>query len=110
MKKSIKTSCLISLIFIACSFTSNAASEEVRPGVFRTPDERFENLKDYFFTPHYIEVDSQLGKLRMHYVDVGHSARTFDEPLFRKLLLRGMACAAGENPLLLSELSCKIKK
>jgi len=39
--------------------------------VFRTPDERFENLKDYPFTPHYLEVDSQLGKLRMHYVDVG---------------------------------------
>jgi len=62
---------LISLILIACSFASNALSEEIRPGVFRTPDERFENLKDYSFAPHYLEVDSQLGKLRMHYVDVG---------------------------------------
>ena len=62
---------LISLILIACSFASNALSEEIRPGVFRTLDERFENLKDYSFAPHYLEVDSQRGKLRMHYVDVG---------------------------------------
>ena len=46
-------------------------SKEIRPGVFRTPEERFENLKAYAFEPHYLEVDSQLGKLRMHYVDVG---------------------------------------
>ena len=37
----------------------------------RTPDERFENLKDYAFAPNYFEVDSKIGKLRMHYVDVG---------------------------------------
>ncbi len=63
--------CLISLILIACGFASIAFSEETRPGVIRTPDKRFENLKDYSFVPHYLEVDSQLGKLRMHYVDVG---------------------------------------
>jgi len=39
--------------------------------VLRTPDERFENLKDYPFAPNYLEVDGQAGKLRMHYVDVG---------------------------------------
>jgi len=61
---------LMSLILIAWCFASSALSGEIRPGVFRTPDERFENLKDYSFTPHYLEVDSQLGKLRMHYVDV----------------------------------------
>lgn len=33
----------------------------------RTPDNRFENLKDYPFSPHYVEV----GGLRMHYVDEG---------------------------------------
>ena len=54
-----------------CSFTISAAAEEIRPGVFRTPDERFESLEDYPFTPHYVEVDSKIGKLRMHYVDVG---------------------------------------
>ncbi|MDP2948166.1 MAG: haloalkane dehalogenase [Chloroflexota bacterium] len=35
--------------------------------VLRTPDERFADLPDYPFTPHYVEVDS----LRIHYVDEG---------------------------------------
>ena len=56
---------------IVCGAAISATAEEVRQGVFRTPDERFENLKDYPFAPHYLEVDSKLGKLRMHYVDVG---------------------------------------
>ncbi len=33
----------------------------------RTPDDRFANLKDYLFNPHYTEVAG----LRMHYVDEG---------------------------------------
>ena len=33
----------------------------------RTPDHRFENLPDYPFTPHYLDLDG----LRMHYVDEG---------------------------------------
>jgi haloalkane dehalogenase len=36
--------------------------------IFRTPDERFENLPGYDFAPHYAEV----GGLRLHYVDEGH--------------------------------------
>ena len=35
--------------------------------ILRTPDERFQNLPDYPFAPHYIEVDD----MRMHYVDEG---------------------------------------
>jgi haloalkane dehalogenase len=35
--------------------------------VFRTPDERFENLPGYDFEPHYADVDG----LRMHYLDEG---------------------------------------
>lgn len=35
--------------------------------VLRTPDDRFENLPDYDFAPHYVEVDG----LRMHYLDEG---------------------------------------
>jgi haloalkane dehalogenase len=35
--------------------------------VLRTPDERFENLKDFPFSPHYVDIDG----LRMHYVDEG---------------------------------------
>jgi haloalkane dehalogenase len=35
--------------------------------ILRTPEERFANLPDYPFTPHYAEVDG----LRIHYVDEG---------------------------------------
>jgi haloalkane dehalogenase len=35
--------------------------------VFRTPDERFEDLPGYSWEPHYVHVDG----LRMHYVDEG---------------------------------------
>ncbi|HWU68582.1 MAG TPA: haloalkane dehalogenase [Stenotrophobium sp.] len=35
--------------------------------ILRTPDERFENLPDYPFAPHY----RMLGELRMHYLDEG---------------------------------------
>jgi len=38
----------------------------------RTPEERFENLPDYPFTPNYVHVDDGEGStLRMHYVDEG---------------------------------------
>ena len=38
----------------------------------RTPDERFTNLPDYPFQPHYIDVDdTEGGLLRLHYVDEG---------------------------------------
>lgn len=40
--------------------------------VLRTPDERFDNLPDYPFEPHYTEVDSGAGpKLRIHHIDEG---------------------------------------
>jgi haloalkane dehalogenase len=35
--------------------------------IFRTPDERFENLPGYSFEPHYTELDG----LRLHHVDEG---------------------------------------
>ena len=38
----------------------------------RTPDERFENLKDYPFEPHYLTIDdTEGGELRVHYLDEG---------------------------------------
>ena len=37
--------------------------------VVRTPEDRFEKLKDYPFGPHYVSVDSTV---RMHYVDEGN--------------------------------------
>jgi len=45
--------------------------------ILRTPNERFEKLKDFPFKPHYIEVpDGQGGELRIHYLDEGN--RKFD--------------------------------
>ena len=44
-----------------------AISDEIREGVLRTPDERFQNLEDYPFEPNYIMIDG----LRVHYLDEG---------------------------------------
>ena len=35
-------------------FSFNLYGDEIREGVLRTPDERFENLKDYPFKPNYM--------------------------------------------------------
>jgi len=40
--------------------------------ILRTPDERFENLPDYPFSPNYLTVDdTEGGEIRIHYVDEG---------------------------------------
>lgn len=45
---------------------------EIRPGVRRTPDERFAGLPGYDFAPHYVDIaGGALGPLRMHYLDEG---------------------------------------
>ena len=49
----------------------------------RTPDTRFENLPDYDFEPHYVDVDD----LRMHYVDTGPANGPTNSPVI--LLLHG---------------------
>lgn len=42
------------------------------PSVLRTPDDRFRDLPDFGFAPHYLHVeDAALGSLRMHYLDEG---------------------------------------
>jgi haloalkane dehalogenase len=42
--------------------------------VLRTPDQRFANLTDFPFTPHYREVkDSDGTALRIHYLDEGRA-------------------------------------
>lgn len=46
---------------------SATTPKEVRPGVLRTPDERFENLPEFDFQPHYKDL---LG-YRVHYLDEG---------------------------------------
>ena len=55
-------------IFLIISLTSfNLFSYEVKNGVLRTPDERFQNLKDYPYEPNYMMIDG----LRIHYLDEG---------------------------------------
>lgn len=39
-------------------------------GIMRTPDDRFLNLLDYPYFPHYVDIDG----MRMHYVDEGSSS------------------------------------
>ncbi len=39
----------------------------MRPGVLRTPDERFEQIADFPFQSHYVEIDGY----RIHYLDEG---------------------------------------
>ena len=50
-------------LFLSFSLYGN----EIKEGVLRTPDERFENLKDYPFKPNYMMIDG----LRIHYLDEG---------------------------------------
>ena len=40
--------------------------------VLRTPDNQFESLSGYNFTPNYVDIqDVDLGVMRVHYVDEG---------------------------------------
>jgi haloalkane dehalogenase len=52
---------------VLCLLVSAISADQIRPGVFRTPDERFEKLTGFDFQPQYIEV---MG-FRVHYVDEG---------------------------------------
>lgn len=73
--------------------------------VLRTPDERFVNLPDYSFQPHYLTVKSEEGTaLRMHYVDEGKGSPVVllhGEPswsyLYRKMVR--VFAAAGRRAL-----------
>ena len=52
---------------VALALAGAAVGEEIRPGVFRTPDERFQNLPGFDFAPHYVDVAGY----RVHYLDEG---------------------------------------
>lgn len=54
------------LVFISL-FIAPVMAQEIRSGVFRTPDERFANLPAFPFKPHYQEIAGY----RMHYLDEG---------------------------------------
>ena len=56
------------LLLLSLLLATNAWAEiEISQGVLRTPDDRFEDLKDYPFDPNYMEIDG----LRIHYLDEG---------------------------------------
>ena len=56
------------LLLLVLLLVTNAWAEiEISQGVLRTPDDRFEDLKDYPFNPNYMEIDG----LRIHYLDEG---------------------------------------
>ena len=58
---------LLFALLVGVSLNQEILSDEVAPGVLRTPDERFENLQDYPFEANYMEIDG----LRIHYLDEG---------------------------------------
>ena len=58
---------ICTIVFSIVLFSMSALADEISPGIFRTPDTRFDNLPDFPFTPNYIELDG----LRFHYVDEG---------------------------------------
>ena len=58
---------ILSLAASAVLVLATAAADEIRPGVFRTPDERFENLPGFDFEPHYKDVNGY----RIHFLDEG---------------------------------------
>ena len=54
-------------LLLSSMLAGAALGQEVRPGVLRTPDSRFDNLPDYPFAPNYVEIDGY----RVHYLDEG---------------------------------------
>lgn len=60
-----KSSLGILTLCVACS--AAAVADEIKPGILRTPDERFEDLPGFDFEPHYVEI----GDYRVHYLDEG---------------------------------------
>jgi len=73
------------------------------PTVLRTPDERFLNLPDYAFEPHYLTLqDPRFGALRVHRVDEGPRAAPVvlmlhGEPTWAYLYRKLIAPVAAEN-------------
>ena len=61
-----KIVCMVASVFLGM-LANIALADEVRPGVLRTPDSRFENLPGYDFEPHYADIRGY----RVHYLDDG---------------------------------------
>lgn len=63
MSNRILNAIAIASIFLGVTMTA----DEIRPGVLRTPDERFANLADFDFEPQYQDIAGY----RVHYLDEG---------------------------------------
>ena len=50
---------------------ARAGAQPLRDDALRTPEERFRDLPDYPWTPHYVSDLPSLAGLRMHYLDEG---------------------------------------
>jgi tRNA(adenine34) deaminase len=62
---------LLTDFFRARRQESRAGAEPVREDALRTPEQRFEGLPDYPWTPRYVSDLPALAGLRMHYLDEG---------------------------------------
>lgn len=62
-----KRTCLLAILGIALSTAFSTKADEIAPGILRTPDARFEGLKDFPYPPNYLQV----GAYRIHYLDEG---------------------------------------
>ena len=58
-----------SVALLLMTFSELCSAEEIRTGVLRTPDSRFENLSGYNFQPHYLNISG----FRVNYIDEGPS-------------------------------------
>jgi haloalkane dehalogenase len=59
---------LLAALFITGILSGGSTmADEIRPGVLRTPDSRFDNLPGYDFEPHY----EMIRGYRVHYLDEG---------------------------------------
>ncbi|MCB1686628.1 MAG: haloalkane dehalogenase [Pseudomonadales bacterium] len=54
-------------LLLLLGLTLPASADEISPGIWRTPDARFEGLKDFPYAPNYL----QIGEYRVHYLDEG---------------------------------------
>ena len=72
--------------------------------VLRTPDERFQNLPEFDFAPHYV----QIGDTRMHYLDEGAGVETIlclhGEPTWCYLYRRMIPPLAGRYRVIAPDL------
>lgn len=58
---------ILIVVALIMSLPASTRADEIRPGVFRTSDDRFKDLPGFNFEPHYAEIAGY----RVHYIDEG---------------------------------------